>query len=128
MLDNFLKRKMNNIFGWKIEDGKVSPPKFDFPDFVWDRIEMSASEFENGLTFTGALKAVLAYDEKKSEEEWDLGACTEWVPVTQEFIKWRDNQPDVSMELAVALIYGSTRPEVPTNQGSLFDKEGEDDE
>lgn len=106
-----MKKTMNNIFGWSIQDEKVVPPNFDFPDCVWERIDFFASQYEDGLTFEGALRFVLAYNEQECIDNYDVGGCDDWLPVTQEFKEWRDSYRDRSMELAVALIYGPSKSE-----------------
>lgn len=109
------KNKFNNIFGWKVKEGKAFPPDFEFPDCVWERIDFFAAEYENGLTFEGALRFTLAYDEKECKKDWSCGGASDWLPVTEDFKNWRDSIMDKSMELAVALIYGPAKEEEAEN-------------
>ncbi|MGM0215051.1 hypothetical protein [Enterococcus sp. AZ109] len=39
----------NAVYGFKIEDGKIRTPKYNFPKEVKERIQYIGSEGENGL-------------------------------------------------------------------------------
>lgn len=98
---------MKNIYGWTIEKGKVVPPKMDFPSCVKERIKWALPEAKNGLTFIGTMQSIFAYDEEKAKRDWEMGAAVEWLPVSDDFIKWRDQTPLAELQTAVELIYGS---------------------
>lgn len=98
---------MKNIYGWTIEKGKVVPPKMDLPSCIKERIKWALPEGENGLTFVGTMQSILAYDEEKAKRDWNMGAAVKWLPVSDDFIKWRDQTPLAELQIAVELIYGS---------------------
>lgn len=100
-----MAKTIHNIFGWTANESQPVPPKFDLPDYVWDRVEFFSAGFEDGLTYTGCLKFVLAYDEKECEKLFRIGDPRPWLPVSEDFKKWRDQYAMREMELAAVLIY-----------------------
>lgn len=101
------RKALNNIYGWTIKKGELVPPKMDLPSCVKDRIKWAFPEGENGLTFIGTMQSIFAYDEEKAKRDWNMGAAGEWLPVSDDFIKWRDQTPLAELQIAVELIYGS---------------------
>ncbi|MGM0074380.1 hypothetical protein [Enterococcus diestrammenae] len=98
-------KTFKNIFGWTVDGEQVIPPKFSFPDCVWDRVSYFSEGFEYGLTYSGCLSLVLAYDEDDCKKKFDLGDPRPWFPVTQEFKQWRDAHALREMEIAAVLLY-----------------------
>ena len=82
------------VYGWKLDkDNKMLPPykSYPLPDYVEERVEWVSKELqrETGLTFRGAFYQLLEIDdEKKLKEEWELGAVSDYLPVTGEYRKW----------------------------------------
>lgn len=99
----------NGVYGWKIKDSKCVPPDYPLPDCVNKRIKWAYHEIANGLTFLGVLTAIFAYDEEKTKKDWYLGAEQEWLPVSDEFRKWRDGVgPSMKQNIvALIIIYGN---------------------
>ncbi len=102
-----IEEAIKNIYGWTIDKDKVVPPKMDLPNCVKDHIRWALPEEENGLTLLGAMQSILAYDEEKAKRDWNMGAAVEWLPVSGDFIKWREHTPLAELQIAVELIYGS---------------------
>lgn len=50
-----LKRKVNTVYNWTVEDGKPQPPKQDLPQVVKDRADYFWEMAEDGMTFMGAM-------------------------------------------------------------------------
>lgn len=107
-MNNEFSKEMSAIYGWHIsKDQKIIPPKFTLPHFVWKRINWAYSYSDDGLTFAGAYDAVLAIDEDRLKEAFEIGGT--WMPTTEEFRQWRDaiglwNLRQ--MQIAIAMIYG----------------------
>lgn len=51
-----LKRKVNTVYNWTVEDGKPQPPKQDLPQVVKDRADYFWEMAEDGMTFMGAME------------------------------------------------------------------------
>lgn len=105
MFEDYLK-ELRTINGWTIEGEKVKAPLLVFPDEVFDRISFFAEQMEDGLMFTAALDFIFAFDEERQKSNCLEGGS--WLPVSDEFKKWRDtNRPDLHQEqVALGLIYG----------------------
>lgn len=91
------------IFSWI---GNRTPTQ-DLPQGVRDRINWAVQlEKESGLTFMGAMRAVLA-DPSDDGIANMLDYC--WLEPTQEFIEWRDGPTYRlrEMQIAVELLYGT---------------------
>ena len=80
------------VYGWRVEDGKCSPParNFPLPDFVQARIDWLSDEMQRGgLTFQGAFKMLLDIDDEKAlKEDWELGAVSDYMPVCEKYREW----------------------------------------
>ena len=104
-----LKKKVNEVYGWEVEDGKPKPPKQDLPQAVKDRADYFWEMTEDGMTFMGAMECIFA-DEKP--KEYDLGATKDWLPKSKEFDDWVGYSPGMSqLVIAVYLIYGGSEDE-----------------
>lgn len=106
-----MKYWMSQVYKWQIKGDKVQPPKMDLPKCVIERIEFFQDQIDDGLTYYGALTAVLAINEEQTKHDIELGG--EWLPVSDEFRKWLHGEgidqiySDYrEMMIAVALIYG----------------------
>lgn len=101
---------MDNIYRFKLnEEGQPIPPDVKLPKFVVERLNYFYPLQEEGLTFMGVLEMVLANDEEQAKKDFLFGAFDEWLPVSDEFKKWRDDYPLSKfhqMEIAVAILYG----------------------
>lgn len=109
-----LQKSVSNIYGWKIENGSPNL-KMDLPHFVKARVEYFREEPDCGLSFMGYMQAVLGYeeDEKENKETFDMFGTVDWLPVSDEFKKWRDEYFSMrQLEVAVAIIYGCYEWEV----------------
>lgn len=106
---NDYKALINKIWGMKV----AWHP--DFPTAVVERVEYFIDEMDDGLSFTGALESVLAYHEHDQKELYEQGG-SEWLPVSQEFKNWRDDNPSLyglkEMAIALSLIYGATEVQI----------------
>lgn len=106
---NELEERTNGIYGFSYRNGKVIAPHYEFPQAVRERVNWLVRESqENSMTFMGMMKFLLAYDEQKVKEDWYKGAYQDWLPVTDEFKKWRDGSYSWTTEalLAAELMYG----------------------
>lgn len=104
-----IKESIKNVYGWQVENN-VANLKMDLPHFVKERVEYFREETEDGLTFMGYMTAVLGHeeDEKENREIFDMFASIEWLPVSEEFKKWRDEYFAMrQLEVAIAIIYGA---------------------
>ena len=80
------------VYGWKVEDGKCVPPakNHSLPEFVQKRIDWVSNEIQGGmLTFRGAFKMLLDIDDEKAlKEDWELGAVSDYMPVSDKYREW----------------------------------------
>lgn len=100
---------LNNIYKFEIKNGNAMPPEPKLPDCVVERLNFFMPMREEGMTFLGILNCVLAIDEEQAKKDYSFGAVEDWLPVTDEFRKWRDDYPASvyhQMEIAVAILYG----------------------
>ncbi|MFT8412316.1 MAG: hypothetical protein ABF743_10145 [Schleiferilactobacillus perolens] len=67
-MDEFYQA-MSDLFDWT--DGKN--PKQHLPEFVHERINWVIPYVDEGLTYFGALRAVLGYNEPELQQEFELG-------------------------------------------------------
>ncbi|WP_338353488.1 hypothetical protein [Enterococcus faecalis] len=108
-----IRTACNNIYKFTIveENGEniVHTPKMDLPECVKERIKFFGKYLDDGMTFTGCLRMIMAKDEEKAKQDFGIGAYEDYLPASEEFKQWRD---DIAlrnlhqMEIAVALIYG----------------------
>lgn len=113
-LKNKVNTAINNIFGFEIvkegEVEKVKTPRMNFPEAVRKRIDFFGKYAEDGLSFLGCLRYIMAVeDEEELKKDFEYGAYEDYLPASQEFIEWRDEIGTHrlrDMEVAVALIYG----------------------
>lgn len=111
-MDGFWEKmqpSLDNIYKIEVKDGEAKLPRPKLPDCAVERLNYSMPMLEDGMTFLGILNCVLAEDEEKVKKDFSMGAMDEWMPVTDEFKKWRDDYPMSryhQMEIAVAIIYG----------------------
>lgn len=99
-----LKKKINEVYGWSVEDDKPKPPKQELPQAVRDRIDYFREMAEEGLTFLGVMECVFA-DEKPTDYDWM--AKKDWLPKSKEFDDWIGYSTNMSQfVVAVYLIYG----------------------
>lgn len=104
-----LKKKVNGVYGWSVEDGKPKPPKQDLPQAVKDRADYFWEMAEDGMTFIGVMDCIFT-DEKPTD--YDLGATKDWLPKSKEFDDWVGYAPSMSqLVIAVYLIYGGREDE-----------------
>lgn len=72
-------------YGWRVVDGKCSPParNFPLPEFVQKRIDWVSHEMQAGmgLTFQGAFRALLDID-------WECWGLSEYMPVSDKYREW----------------------------------------
>ena len=80
-----LKKKVNAVYNWTVEDGNPKPPKQDLPQAVKDRADYFWDMAEDGMTFMGAMECIFA-DEKPTDYDW--GATKGWLPKSKEFDDW----------------------------------------
>ena len=100
-------------YGWRVVDGKCSPParNFPLPDFVQARIDWLSDEMQRGgLTFQGAFKMLLDIDDEEDlKKDWEFGASSDYMPVSDEYRNWL-NDPILGnirgVALMIAVIYG----------------------
>lgn len=84
----------SQVYGWKVnDDGNIEPPYINnsLPDFVEKRLEWVSKEMSRGtgLTFRGAFLQLLNIDdEKKLKDEWELGAASDYLPVSKKYKEW----------------------------------------
>lgn len=103
--------EIKKVYGWTFDEKakKVSPPKFGFPDFVIERLDWICDQAESGLTFLGAVHLVLEPNEQ-DKEDFEVMACTDWLPMTDEFKNWLEEDRLLKtyrqQEIILALIYG----------------------
>lgn len=109
-MDEF-NQEMDTVYGWKIQGDKIVPPETRLPKSVIERISWIREYAEEGLTFLGALIAVLAPDEEDAKAQFSLGAGeSEWLPMTKECREWLYNSPFTTIRqqaIALALMYGA---------------------
>lgn len=118
IFDDEIKSKVNiainNIFGFEIvregESERVQAPRMNLPEAVKKRIDFFGKYAEDGLSFLGCLRYIMAVeDEEELKKDFEYGAYEDYLPASQEFIEWRDEIGTHrlrDMEVAVALIYG----------------------
>lgn len=107
-VDRKYKEALDSVWGWKIDGDKIMPPQFRLPSAVIERIDWFDDQITDGLTFLGALELILAYDEERAKADCELGG--NWLPVSDEFKKWRDQDLYGSFreqQIALALMYGA---------------------
>ena len=107
-----IKQSFKNIWGFTIveENGeqKIKAPEAIMPEAVKERIRFFTKYREDGMNFHGCLNCILAFDEELQKKEFAFGAYEDWLPLTQEFIEWRDTYfADRSGEVATAILYGT---------------------
>lgn len=98
---------MSQVYKWQIKGDKVQPPKMDLPKCVIERIKFFQDQIDDGLTFYGALTAILAVNEEQAKHDIEMGG--KWLPVSDEFRKWMHSDFYVNtrqMIIAQVLIYG----------------------
>lgn len=99
-----LTKKVNEVYGWSVEDGKPKPPKQNLPQAVKDRVDYFREMVENGLTFLGLIECIFE-DEKPKDYDW--GATKNWLPKSKEFNDWVGCSQNIAqLVIAVYLIYG----------------------
>lgn len=99
-----LKKKVNEVYGWSVQNGKPTPPKQELPQAVKDRVGYFREMVEDGLTFLGVMECIFG-DEKP--KDYDLGATKEWLPKSKEFNDWVGYSQNMAQSvIAVYLIYG----------------------
>ena len=49
-----LKQKVNAVYNWTVEDGKLKPPQQDLPQAVKDRADYFWVMAEDGMTFNAS--------------------------------------------------------------------------
>ncbi|KXT82001.1 Phage protein [Streptococcus oralis] len=108
MMEDF-KEKVNGVYGWSIENGKLKPPKQVLPQAVKDRADYFWEMSEDGMTFMGAMECIFADEEP---EDYDWGATKDWLPKSKEFDEWVGYQLGLAqLVIAVYLIYGGGKDE-----------------
>ncbi|EHM3061042.1 hypothetical protein KGA00_001691 [Enterococcus faecalis] len=112
-MNNQIETAMNNIYKFTIveENGKnkVHTPKMDLPECVKERIKFFGKYAEDGLSFLGCIELIMAEDEAKLKQDFEIGAYEDYLPASEEFKQWRDEiglRSLHQMEIAVSLIYG----------------------
>lgn len=113
IFDDFSKAIMpaiNNIYKFKInENGVAMPPEPEFPDCVVERLNYFMQFKEDGLSFMALMDFVLALDEAKSKKRFYQIYDMEWLPVSEEFMKWCTSFANAEFgqeQIAVAVLYG----------------------
>ena len=109
-----IRTACNNIYDFKVveEDGvnKVSTPGMNLPKVVKERIMFFRKYLDDGMTFIGCLRMVMAVeDETELKMDFEAGSYEDYLPATEAFKQWRDEfalSQLHEMEIAVALIYG----------------------
>lgn len=101
------RQAIQNIYGFTYNQKtkRIDPPDRELPPSVIERINYFSKYAEDGLTFYGCLSCILAYDEEKEMQQFRLGSSAEWLPLTEEFIKWRDETSLSQLEIVAAMIY-----------------------
>lgn len=110
-MDKELMKYMAPVYKWRIKDGKVLPPKFGLPKCVTERIQFFHDQMEDGLTFYGALTAILAINEPQVKHDVESGGF--WLPKSGGFDKWLHGtgigqcfENERQETIALALLYG----------------------
>ena len=100
-----VSEQIRGVYGWSVEDGKIQPPKYDFPPEMEERIQYFQDEMENGLSLYGALRFILAKnDDEEAIKECQFGCA--WLPQTEQTQEFLDNSFGlVSSVIAVRLLY-----------------------
>lgn len=97
--EDFYEKESNATYGWLKKDGKYTGPrKFDFPDYVQERIDwvtsfINISPFVPSVTVFGAVRLLLDFnheDELKKYFEEGLG---EYKPFTEEYKRYFNEFP-----------------------------------
>lgn len=104
---NELQGMMHGIYGWTAKDGQPVPPTYKFPKCVQERINWVRDyEDDCGLGIMGMMSYVFATT--GSEQDFNEVVGEGWLPVSDEFVKWRDTAgwQFKEMLVAVALLYG----------------------
>ena len=111
---NDLNKMMDAIYMWSVnEKGQCVPPRVAWPSYVQERIDWVNREMKaSPLSFIGALQEIFAYDEANDKRKWEWGASQDWLPVSDEFDRWRNSPSSNVKEMAIAvdLLYGTSAP------------------
>lgn len=104
MTDKF-KNMVQGIYGWKVKDGKVAPPKHILPTEVKDRADYFSEMLEDGMTIMGCMECIFA-DEKPKDYDW--GASKDWLPKTKGFDEWAGHSLGLAQcEMFIYLLFGN---------------------
>ena len=94
MVKDKLLESYAQIYDWTIKDDKVVPPyvKHPLPEFVYERIRWVVNEINNGLMYVGGMNELIDIDDEKDlREKWELGASSDYLPVTKEYREWLED-------------------------------------
>ncbi|MCO6541579.1 MAG: hypothetical protein J6573_04670 [Lactobacillus sp.] len=110
MTENY-KKIINAIYKWHGRaDGKVDRPVSVLPECIKERIRYFQPQMENGLSFSGCLNYILVTKDEQQEllDDYYTVSSLDWLPVSDEVMKWHNSQNSVLAEeqVAIALLYG----------------------
>ncbi|MBP2058617.1 hypothetical protein J2Z60_001805 [Lactobacillus colini] len=105
------------VFNWYYnkETKKIEPPmlRLSIPSYVRDRLDWITEEamVNPALSFKGMVMMMLNTHapEKKLKEEWEFGANSDYMPMSQEYKDWISDpilHDFREMFITTALIYG----------------------
>lgn len=110
------EKTMNSIYSWSVKDEKVKPPKSELPECIKSRVRwllsLTYDDFYRpgpGISFIGQLKCVLPDpdEEKKAKEDWELRASAKWLPISDEYKQYyQDNRAYFSVQITAAVAIG----------------------
>lgn len=106
-MTNDFENMVQGIYGWKVKDGKVAPPKHILPEEVKYRADYFSELLEDGWTIMGVMECIFA-DEKP--QNYNLGATKDWLPKTKEFDDWVGHSLGLAQcEMFVYLLFGDRK-------------------
>jgi len=119
-MDSF-EELMDGMYGWKVKDGEVDPPHYQFPQSVLERIHYFnfAPLWEDGMTFMGAMQFIIGGSEAKRDYlKYGIGA---WLPESDGFKKWYESWGKSARQqlIALALMYGYDTDSLTADQNDL---------
>lgn len=76
------------------------------PKCVVERLEWISKVIkDDGIKPIGSVEMVLAYEPKKNKEAFEFGSSHDWLPVTNEFIEWRQQATRTAELLIIGALF-----------------------
>lgn len=99
--NNFYENESNATYGWLKKDGKLAifvPRKFDFPDYVQERIDwvrsfINVTPFVPSVTVFGAVRLLLDFDHEDELKKYFEEGLGEYKPFTEEYKRYFNEFP-----------------------------------